>query len=371
MSKLHIPLKFQRSGKTAANRIALAAMTNQQSHDDGSLSEAELAWLIKRGEGGFGIVTTCAAHVHPRGKGWKGALGVDHEGLLPGLQRLATGLRKTGALSMVQLFHGGARAPASLIGEQPLSASDGWLPGDAETTPPAVAATEEDLQCVIRSFAEAARRTEQAGFDGIELHGAHGYLLAQFLSPLSNRRNDGWGGSLDKRMRLLREVLAAVKSHVSADFLVGVRLSPRIFPNQPREVTLESYAVARQLIADGVDFLHYSLWDFRATLEPTSDGDPALSLLRMATDTIHGACPLFVAGKINSATDAMEAVEMGTTVVALGRTAIAYPDWPNRVAANPAFTPPAPPYPAKQLADAAVSPAFLDYLSRRPGFVSE
>jgi 2,4-dienoyl-CoA reductase-like NADH-dependent reductase (Old Yellow Enzyme family) len=109
MAGLFDPLVF-RSGLRAPNRMVLAAMTNQQSHPDGSLSEEELRWLVRRAEGGFGTVTTCAAHVAKDGQGWPGELGVFDDALLPGLRRLAAALRERGAASLVQIFHGGVRA---------------------------------------------------------------------------------------------------------------------------------------------------------------------------------------------------------------------------------------------------------------------
>ncbi|MGZ4462377.1 MAG: oxidoreductase, partial [Gaiellaceae bacterium] len=105
MKQLLEPVRF-RNGAVARNRVALAAMTNRQSRADGSLSEAELAWLLRRADGGFGIVTTCAAHVARDGQGWPGELGIFDEALLPGLRRLAEALRATGALGFVQLYHG-------------------------------------------------------------------------------------------------------------------------------------------------------------------------------------------------------------------------------------------------------------------------
>jgi 2,4-dienoyl-CoA reductase-like NADH-dependent reductase (Old Yellow Enzyme family) len=369
-SPLHAPLAFPRSGRTMRNRIALAAMTNQQSGTDGLLSDDEHAWLVRRATGGFGMVTTCAAHVHIAGRGWPGALGIDTDACLPGLTRLARGIREAGALAIVQIFHGGARAPSALSGTSPLSASPGILPGSGPTAEPARAATTAELRDIIRAFAEAARRAEQAGWDGIELHGAHGYLLAQFLSPLSNQRHDEWGGPYENRLRFLRETLRAVKTAVSPKFLVGVRLSPENFPNQPPEVTLEAFETARRLQEDGVDFLHFSLWDCAARL-PSNEGEAnGPTLLSLARKAVAPDCPLLVAGKIHTRSDAENALSSGADAVALGRVAIAYPEWP-RYVKETAFTPAEPPYSEESLRAAAVGPQFLAYLRRWPGFVSE
>ncbi|MCC5838747.1 MAG: NADH:flavin oxidoreductase [Opitutales bacterium] len=368
-SPLHVPLTFPRAGRTMRNRIALAAMTNQQSGDDGLLSDDEYAWLVRRAEGGFGMVTTCAAHVHRTGRGWPGALGIDSDACLPGLTRLANGIREAGGLAIVQIFHGGARAPSALSGVQPLSASPGILPGSGPSAESARAATTADLREIIGAFATAAHRAEQAGWDGVELHGAHGYLLAQFLSPLSNQRSDEWGGSYQNRLRFLRETLAAVKAAVSPRFIVGVRLSPENFSNQPPEVTLEAFETARRLQKDGVDFLHFSLWDCDACLRSNEGGAPGPTLLSLAREAVAPACPLLVAGKIHTRADAERALSQGADAVALGRVAIAYPEWP-RAIREEAFTPAQPPHAEESLRAAAVGPKFLAYLRRWPGFVA-
>src|SRR4051812_44883895 len=122
MSKVDLssPISF-RNGVRAPNRLALAPMTNLLSHDDGSLSDEEQRWLTLRAEGGFGLVSTCASHVALDGQGFEGELGIFDDRLLPGLTRLATALRERGALGLVQIFHGGARAPSKLTGQQPWS----------------------------------------------------------------------------------------------------------------------------------------------------------------------------------------------------------------------------------------------------------
>ncbi len=209
-----------RNGVRAQNRVALAPMTNQQSHEDGSLSEEELEWLNRRAEGGFGLVATCASHVTLDSQCFEGELGIFDDRLLPGLRRLATAIRERGPLGLVQIFHGGAHAPSSLTGCRPWTASA--LRGDLAE---ARVGTIADIEGAITAFRDAAVRAHRAGFEGVEIHGAHGYLLCQFLSRF-NTRADGWGGDLEGRARLLREVMRAVRAAVPDSFLVGVRLSP-------------------------------------------------------------------------------------------------------------------------------------------------
>ena len=250
LSALFDPLVF-RTGLRARNRIVLAPLTNMQSEPDGSLGDAELRWLTSRAAGGFGVVTTCAAHVSRDGQGWPGELGVHDDALQPGLSTLSAALHEQGAVSIVQIFHGGLRADPALIGATPWSASD--VDG-------ARAATDEDIARVIAQFADAAARSRDAGFDGVEIHGAHGYLFTQFLSATQNRRSDAWGGPLEHRARLLRETLRAVRARVGPQFTVGVRLSPEDFGNARGLDLDESVQTARWLADDGADYVHLSLW---------------------------------------------------------------------------------------------------------------
>ncbi len=269
------PFSFP-GGARAKNRVALAAMTNGQSHADGSLGDDELRWLTRRAEGGFGVVTTCAAHVTPDGQGWAGELGIFDDALLPGLGRLAAAVRRPGALALVQIFHGGARADRALTGVRPWSASE--IPGDpAEPR----AGTVADIERVIAAFRDAAVRAHRAGFDGVELHGAHGYLLGQFLSRL-NVRADGWGGpAFADRARLLREVTRAVRAAVPAPFVVGVRISPEDWGNAKGLDLDESLTLAGWLAEDGIDFLHLSLWTAANNTTKRPDQHP-LPLFRRA-----------------------------------------------------------------------------------------
>ncbi len=281
-----------RNGVRARNRAWLAPMTNQQSHHDGSLSDDEFRWLEMRAGRGFGVIETCASHIALDGQGWEGELGVFSDALLPGLTRLASMIREHGALGLVQLFHGGVRSPSKLTGQQPWSAST-W----SEDTPgfePPRAATERDILGAIEHFATGATRAHRAGFAGVELHGAHGYLLSQFLSATMNTRDDAWGGSFEGRARLLRETLRAVRRAVPREFVVGVRISPEDFGNARGLDLDESLTLARWLADDGVDFLHLSLWD--ATRNTTKRPDEhAVPLFRAA---LPADLPIVVAGKV-------------------------------------------------------------------------
>ncbi len=350
-----------RNGVTARNRTWLAPMTNQQSHADGTLSDDELRWLLMRAEGGFGVVETCAAHVSRDGQGWAGELGVYDDALLPGLTRLASALSSAGATGFVQIFHGGVRAPSSVTGQPPWSATD----AEALNAERPRAATEQDIARVIDQFASAAVRAHRAGFAGVELHGAHGYLLCQFLSAL-NDRTDRWGGSLENRARLIREATRRVRRAVPASFVVGVRLSPEDFGNARGMDLDESLQVARWLAEDGIDFLHVSLWDAKRNTKKRPE-QHAVTLFRAA---LPEDVPVVAAGGVWTPEDARALQELGADAVAVGRAAIANPDWARHVT-DRAWSPRRPPLTVAELGERGVSEKFAGYMRNWKGFVAD
>lgn len=358
MSSLFEPVRFQR-GPAMANRFVLAPLTNSQSHDDGTLSEAEQHWLTLRADGGFGMVMTCAAHVQATGQGFPGQLGIFGDQHLPGLTGLARALNERGAVSVVQLHHAGMRSPAELIGEAPHCPSVNEEFG-------ARALTGAEVEQVVEAFVAAAVRAERAGFHGVELHGAHGYLLCQFLSAETNRREDDWGGSLEGRARILFEIVRGIRARCGADFLLGVRLSPERFGMELGEV-LE---VAQRLVDTGdVDFLDLSLWD--CFKEPELEAYRGRSLLSWFMDLERRAVKLGPAGKIRTPADAQRVLDAGADFVVLGRAAILHHDYPARLAADSAFEPVALPVPAAWLAREGLSPPFVNYMRNWKGFVAD
>ena len=358
VSELSSPWQF-RQGLWVHNRVALAALTNGQSHDDGTLGESELRWLTSRADGGFGLITSCASHVARDGQGFRGELGCYDDRHVPGLRRLAAELRARGALSLLQIFHGGLRADAALSGEQAWSAS---ASDDGE----ARAASVADLERVIEQFASAAQRAHAAGWDGVEIHGAHGYLLTQFLSAEMNRRTDDWGGSLERRARLLRFVVRAVRARVPAAFVVGVRLSPENFGYVKGLDLDESLQLARWLVEDGVDFLHLSLW--RALRNTTKY--PDLHPIPLFRAAMPDDVALIAAGGVWTRDDAERVIDLGASAVALGRAAIANPAWPREVGES-GHEPRRPPLTPAELKERALSDHFVEYMRKWQGFVSD
>jgi 2,4-dienoyl-CoA reductase-like NADH-dependent reductase (Old Yellow Enzyme family) len=358
MSSLFDSLSLPR-GPAWKNRFMLAPLTNLQSHADGCLSEDEFRWLTYRASGGFGLVMTCAAHIQRVGQGFPGQLGNFGEQHRSGLERLAAAIRTEGAVSSVQLHHAGVRAPAELIGEQPHGPSD-----DAEFK--ARALSEGEVETLIEDFIAAATRAEKAGFDGVELHGAHGYILCAFLSSQTNRRSDRYGGTLENRARVIFEIIKGVRARTGADFQLGLRLSPERFGLK----LAEQRELAGQLLKSGdLDYLDMSLWDvFKEPVETEFAGKP---LIDWFSDLRRGRTRLGVAGKLTSAADCRRALAHGADFAILGRAAILHHDFPLRVQADPDFRSTALPVTRAHLKQERLGPAFIKYMSGWKGFVAE
>ncbi len=344
-------------GPAMKNRFMLAPLTNQQSNPDGTLSDDEERWLTMRAAGGFGMTMTCASHVDPRGQGFPGQLGCFSDDHLPGLTRLADGIRAQGSVAIVQLHHAGRRAPAELIGTPPLAPA-----ADAKTG--ARAMTTAEVHEVIESFIAAAVRCDAAGFDGVELHCAHDYLLCQFLNATFNDRADEYGGSREARFRIVDEIIAGIRSRCRPDFQLGVRLSPERFGLATADMI---DAFERLVATQAVDFIDLSLWDvFKNAVDEDFTSRP---LLELFTALDRGPVRLAVAGHLYSGSDVQRALDLGADIVAIGRAAITNHDFPRLVEVDPAAAMRELPVPLEVLVAEGLGPAFLDYMTNWEGFV--
>ena len=359
MLELSAPLHLPR-GPAWANRLTLAPLTNWQSHADGTLGEDEYRWLTMRARGGFGMVMTCAAHVQANGQGFPGQLGAWSDAHLPGLARLAAGLHAGGSVSCLQLQHSGRRADTALTGQPAVAPWD-----DAETGARALATAE--VEQLVQDFIAAARRAEHAGFQGVELHGAHGYLLAQFLDAEHNRRDDAYGGSFDKRCRILFELIDGIRAATGPQFQLGLRLSPERF-----DIRIdEALELARRVMAEGqLDYLDMSLWDcFKPPQDPAHAGRP---LIAHFAELPRGNTKLGVAGKIMDAATARRCLEAGADFVLIGRGAMLHHDFARRALADPAFRCVERPVSRAHLEAEGLGPAFVHYVaSTWPRFVAD
>jgi 2,4-dienoyl-CoA reductase-like NADH-dependent reductase (Old Yellow Enzyme family) len=358
MTYLFKPLSFK-SGAVSKNRFMLAPLTNTQSHSDGRLSDDEYHWLTMRAKGGFGVTMTCASHVQANGKGFPGQLGCFSDDHHEGLTRLAEAIKAENSLAVVQLHHAGMRSPEDVIGEQPVCPSNNEETGARALTLDEVGQLKED-------FVMAAERVKKAGFDGVEIHGAHGYILCQFLSPTINQRNDQYGGSLENRARIIFDIIDGIRARCGDGFLLGVRLSPERFDLRLGEI-LE---ISERLLSEAqIDFLDMSLWD--SFKEPVEEAYQGRSLLSYFTELDRGDVRLGTAGKIHRPDDARRCLDAGVDFVTLGRAAILHHDFPQQMQKNPEFEPVKLPVTRDYLHSQGLGEAFVNYMAGWKGFVKE
>src|ERR1700730_5203260 len=249
------PFRFN-SGQQMANRFAMAPLTTDSSHDDGTATENELEFVRRRAASGFGATISSAAYVEQDGRSWQG-IGAAHDGHLSSLRRLAEAMRAAGGLAILQIYDGGRIAKPELTGGQCLrapSAVASLRPG--ARTPRAM--TSDEVGSLIASFREAACLARKAGFDGVEIHGANHYAVHQFFSPRANQRVDHWGGSLSKRMNFPLDVAQAVRDALGPKLIAGFRITP--FEAESNGYTLDD---AKQLCAKlarvNLDYISVSL----------------------------------------------------------------------------------------------------------------
>ncbi|WP_422107808.1 NADH:flavin oxidoreductase [Winogradskyella sp.] len=344
-------------GLKMKNRFMLAPLTNQQSHEDGRLSNDEFNWLTMRAKGGFGLVMTCASHVQEIGKGFSGQLGIFSDDLIEGHQRLAQEIKSHGSLAVAQLHHAGMRSPFEVIKKKAV------CPSEIEKYN-ARALSLEEIHQLREDFIAAAIRAKKSGYDGVEVHGAHGYILTQFLSSKINKRTDSYGGSLENRSRLLFKIVEGIRHACGDEFLLGVRLSPERFGMKLSEITI----VSQQLIDSGnIDFLDLSLWDCFKKAEAYPEHQ--LSLLEHLLQLDFKTVKLTVAGNIRNGEDVQNVLNTGVDFVTIGRSGILHHDFPKKVIANANFKPIQNPVSKAYLKQEGLSEKFIHYMRRWEGFV--
>ena len=294
-------------------------MTHFGSHADGLISDQERTFLGNRA-GDIGLFISAATLVQDGGKAFRGQPEATGEHCLDSLKETAQIIQKQGAKAILQIHHGGSKAMAELNRRDKISASASEEEGAREAS----AAEVEEL---IASFAQAADLAIRAGFDGVEIHGANGYLIQQFYSAQSNRRNDQWGGSLENRMRFPLAVVDAVaavrEKHQRNDFIIGYRFSPEEAGEDGLTMT-ETGALIDALVQKPLQYLHVSLWEFDKKIR--RGGDTAQTRMQFIHDRINGKLPLIGVGNLFTADDIWAAFETGwAEFIALGKTVMINP----------------------------------------------
>lgn len=306
------------NGVELKNRFVLAPLTHTSSNDDGTISDVEIPYIEKRSKD-VGLAINAASNVNDIGKAFPGQPSVAHDSDIEGLKRLAQAMKKNGAKALVQIHHGGAQALANLtpngdvVAPSPITLKSFGQQHEHD----AREITPKEIEQTIKDFGEATRRVIEAGFDGVEIHGANHYLIHQFVSPYYNRRNDEWSDHMKFPTAVIDEVLKAKSEYASDDFIVGYRLSP-----EEAETPGISMEITEQLIntitEKSIDYVHISLGDIHSTTrEGKYAGQERLKLIHQWVD---GRIPVIGIGSVFKADDALDAIKStGVELVALGR----------------------------------------------------
>ncbi|SEW27474.1 NADH:flavin oxidoreductase [Chitinophaga arvensicola] len=343
-------------GPAMRNRFMMAPLTSQQSEHDGTASEFDHLWIEQLAESGYAFIQTGAATVEAGGIAFERQMGIHSDDHLPGLTRMAAAIRRQGGLSAVQLHHAGHRAKP-LLGGIPAPASGNTVPGIK-------AITTEEVERIRDSFIAAAKRAQRAGFDGVSVHGAFGWILSEFMSPHLNDRKDKYGGSLENRARFTVEVIEGIRRVCGPDFQIGWRLSVErhgLRLEEMRDITADFFD--RELI----DYLDLALWDAAQVVrEGTYQGKTLLSIF---TGLPRKGVRLGAAGKIMSARRAAELLEEGCDFVLIARAGILQRDFPLQVKANPLFDSAQLPVTAEYLRQGGLSERFINTMRGWQTFV--
>ncbi len=326
------PLELR--GLTLPNRIVMTAVKLGYANKQGEVSARHIAFYVRRAAGGAGLIVTEPLYVRPNGRELPTQLAIYDDRHVAGLKQLVDAVHQAGGLMMAHINHAGRAANPKLVpsGER-VSASEVFCPA-TKITPRAL--TLEEIPQYVTAFAEAARRAYEAGFDALELPFSHGYLIHQFLSPHSNRRQDAYGGDLEGRMRFGREVFAAVRA-AFGDRPIVVRMNAKDYVPGGLQLR-DALQIAVSLQELGVDALSITSGTMcesvAYSLYPT--GTPKANLLPMAGQ-IRAAVqvPVIVAGRIRMPYLAREALAAGEAdLIGLGRPFLADPDWARKAQAG-------------------------------------
>ena len=241
------------NGMELANRFVRSATWEGMATKDGAVTPKLIGTMTTLAKGGIGLIISGHAYVRPQGQASPGQLGVYADELIPGLRSTCTAVHDAGGKIVMQLAHAGAFAPEDIIGQPPLVVSDyeGMMDSGRREM------TAQVLRDLVDAFAQGARRAQAAGFDGVQIHSAHGYLLSQFLSPIYNQRQDAYGGSIANRTRIHQEICQAIRGTVGKDYPMLVKMNCQDFAENG--LNLEDSVQAAGLLAQaGVDAIELS-----------------------------------------------------------------------------------------------------------------
>ncbi len=241
------------NGLQLANRFVRSATWEGMASDDGACTPRLIDLMAGLAEGGVGLIISGHTYISPEGQASPRQLGVYKDGLVSGLTEMAKAVHANGGKIVMQLAHSGLTANPELTGQAPIGPS----PLQDPDTPPGMEMTAADISSVVSAFAAGAKRAQSAGFDGVQIHGAHGYLLSEFLSPFFNRRQDRYGGSIENRARIVLEVLGAIRGEVGNDYPVLIKMNCQDFHDNGLNLE-DSVQAAVMLAKEGIDAIEIS-----------------------------------------------------------------------------------------------------------------
>lgn len=319
------------------NRMVMAAMGDLIANPDGSVSDASVAYYGARAEGGIGLIITGIVRINNSdGTAGPNQMSLADDSYIPGFKRLVDEVHKYGAKIFPQIQHSGRQGVAMFTGNDYVLAPSA-IPSSV-TQQVTKALTIEQIHVLVEQFGDAARRAMEAGADGVEIHGAHGYLINQFLSPFSNKRNDEYGGSFDKRMRFLREIIQNVKAKTNHQIAVSVRLSVDEFLSavgidEPYIDLQEGIKIAQAVEAEGVDAINVSCGTYESmnlAIEPVSMPQGwRRDFVKAVKDAV--SLPVIAVAKLREPAVAEAFLQEGVMDFAsVGRALLADPDFPNK-----------------------------------------
>lgn len=312
-----------------ANRFVVPAVTTNFAEEGGNIGDRLIDYIEARAAGGFGMFITENLGVHASGKVMPRMGMADSDDRLPGLERLARSVRRHGTVLFGQISHAGRQTRSKITGEALVAPSA--LPCPLNREMPRELSRDQ-IDMLVDAYAAAAHRLQTAGFDGVEIHGAHGYLVAAFLSNYANHRQDEYGGSLDNRLRFLLRIIGEIRARCGAGFPIGVRISVEEFVPDGLVVE-ESCRIAMALEAAGVDTISASVGTYesfnRLSMITGEAEGRWLPLARLVRDSV--SIPITGVGRLKRAEVAEEALRRGDMdMAAFGRASIADPDLPRK-----------------------------------------
>ncbi|MCR5096889.1 MAG: NADH:flavin oxidoreductase [Erysipelotrichaceae bacterium] len=319
MSLINTPLKIR--DLTLNSRLVMPPMATSKA-DGGKVSDDLLEYYRQRAEGGYiGLIITEHCYIAENGKASENQVSVAKDEDIPGLSRLAQTIRKDGSKAFLQINHAGLNG----IGDTVYGPSAITLPNGKNKDKKVLAFTKDELAGLIRLYADAALRVKKAGFDGVEIHAAHGYLLNQFYTPLLNKREDEYGGSLDNRIRIILEVIKAVRETVGPDFTVALRLGACDY-GMPGTTIEDSVYAAGEFAEAGIDIIDITggcNGFVRKDVTYPGYFKDASAPIKKAVDI-----PVILTGGIRDINDAEKLLEEGAAdLIGVGRALFQDADW--------------------------------------------